>query len=87
MVLNEPETSLHPDLLPALARLLVAATARSQTLVVTHSQALVELLGRAAADGGVDLGPIELSKDDYGRTVVGDQDGPLDTPLWQWPRR
>ncbi len=39
MVLNEPETSLHPDLLPALARLLVAAAARSQTLVVTHSQA------------------------------------------------
>ncbi|WP_425387819.1 AAA family ATPase [Edaphobacter aggregans] len=25
MVLNEPETSLHPDLLPALARLILAA--------------------------------------------------------------
>jgi predicted ATPase len=26
MVLNEPETSLHPDLLPALARLIAAAS-------------------------------------------------------------
>ena len=28
MVLNEPETSLHPDLLPALARLIVEASKR-----------------------------------------------------------
>lgn len=30
MVLNEPETSLHPDLLPALARLIAAASNRCQ---------------------------------------------------------
>ena len=30
MVLNEPETSLHPDLLPALARLIARAAAQSQ---------------------------------------------------------
>ena len=31
MVLNEPETSLHPDLLPALARLILAAANETQT--------------------------------------------------------
>ena len=30
MVLNEPETSLHPDLLPALARLIVNASQHCQ---------------------------------------------------------
>jgi predicted ATPase len=35
MVLNEPETSLHPDLLPALARLIGVAATRSQLWVIT----------------------------------------------------
>src|SRR5206468_6176559 len=30
MILNEPETSLHPDLLPSLARLIARASQRSQ---------------------------------------------------------
>ena len=33
MVLNEPETSLHPDLLPALARLITFAAEHSQVWV------------------------------------------------------
>src|SRR5690606_37240224 len=37
MVLNEPETSLHPDLVPALARLIAAAARSAQVIVVTHS--------------------------------------------------
>jgi len=37
MVLNEPETSLHPDLLPALARLITRAASRSQVWVVSHA--------------------------------------------------
>jgi predicted ATPase len=37
MVFNEPETSLHPDLLPALARLIAKASVRSQVWVVSHS--------------------------------------------------
>ena len=36
-VLNEPEASLHPDLLPALAALIARSSERSQVLVVTHS--------------------------------------------------
>lgn len=41
IVLNEPESSLHPDLLNALAALIVAASAHSQVAVCTHSQPLV----------------------------------------------
>lgn len=37
LVLNEPETSLHPDLLPALGRLIAQAAQRSQVIVVSHA--------------------------------------------------
>ena len=40
MVLNEPEASLHPDLLAPLARLIAAAAARSQVILVSHAPAL-----------------------------------------------
>ncbi|CAN5831967.1 hypothetical protein BH18ACI4_BH18ACI4_07270 [soil metagenome] len=44
LVLNEPETSLHPDLLPALGRLIAKAAERSQALVVTHAPRLIAAL-------------------------------------------
>src|SRR5215813_10743909 len=44
LVLNEPETSLHPDLLPALGRLIANAAERSQVLVVTHAPHLIAVL-------------------------------------------
>lgn len=44
LALNEPETSLHPDLLPALARLIARAARRSQIWVVTHSDKLASAL-------------------------------------------
>ncbi|TWU38728.1 hypothetical protein Q31b_38060 [Novipirellula aureliae] len=44
MVLNEPDNSLHPDLVPAFARLITLAAERSQVIVVSHSQPLVEQL-------------------------------------------
>jgi predicted ATPase len=40
VVLNEPETSLHPDLLAPLARLIQRAVQRTQVWVITHSDAL-----------------------------------------------
>lgn len=79
IVLNEPETSLHPDLLDALAELIMAAAAGPQVLVVTHADRLVRRLGR----GGATL--VELAKPD-GETIVTGQ-GMLDGPLWQWPAR
>src|SRR5258707_12706162 len=40
-VLNGPETSLHPDLLAPLARLIAQAAKRSQIVVVTHASRLI----------------------------------------------
>ena len=48
MVLNEPETSLHPDLLPALGRLIAQAAQRSQVLVVARGAARPATLEREA---------------------------------------
>lgn len=42
IALNEPETSMHPDLLDPLARLISAAADRTQVWVVTHSRELAE---------------------------------------------
>lgn len=77
MVLNEPETSLHPDLLPPLARLVERAAQRSQIVVVSHSRTLRDAL--ASANG------VELVKD-LGETTVAGQD-PLDVPPWHWGSR
>ena len=40
IALNEPESSLHPDLLEPLARMIVRAAERTQVWVVTHSERL-----------------------------------------------
>lgn len=44
IALNEPEASLHPDLLPALARAISRAAARTQVWVVTHSTMLAKAI-------------------------------------------
>jgi len=79
IVLNEPETSLHPDLLGPLAELIMAASAQSQILVVTHAGPIVEQLER---DGAA---LVELDKP-HGETIVVDQ-GLLTEPAWAWPKR
>jgi predicted ATPase len=50
IALNEPERSLHPDLLEPLARLIVRAAKRTQIWVVTHSERLAAAF---AAEGTV----------------------------------
>ncbi len=42
--IEEPELGLHPDILPKLADLLVAASERTQLIVTTHSDILVDAL-------------------------------------------
>ena len=42
--LEEPELGLHPDLLPKVADLLVSAAQRTQLIVTTHSDILVDAL-------------------------------------------
>lgn len=44
IALNEPETSLHPDMLPALAAMVASAARESQIWIVTHSERLAELV-------------------------------------------
>ena len=44
MVLNEPETSLHPDLLPALGRLMKRCAQNTQLWVTTHAESLIQAL-------------------------------------------
>jgi len=40
--IEEPELGLHPDIMPTLARLLKAASERSQLVVTTHSDILID---------------------------------------------
>lgn len=42
LVLNEPETSLHEDLIPPLAKLISRVPETTQLLIVTHSQKLAQ---------------------------------------------
>jgi predicted ATPase len=46
IALNEPETSLHPDLLDPLARMIVRASERTQVWLVTHSERLAAALSQ-----------------------------------------
>jgi len=80
MVLNEPETSLHPDLLPALARLIAQAAQRGQVWVVSHASRLI-----AALEEHADCHTVQLEKA-LGQTGVAGQ-GLLDRPAWHWPER
>ena len=48
VALNEPEASLHPDLLEPLARIVARACERSQIWIVTHSATFAEALAREA---------------------------------------
>src|SRR5207244_2142840 len=42
--IEEPELGLHPDLLPKVADLLVAASKRTQIVATTHSDILIDAL-------------------------------------------
>ena len=86
MVLNEPETSLHPDLVRPLAALITAAAARTQVIVVTHSATLRACLGGAPVGAqDSDAWELELFKD-WGETRIAEQQL-LTTPPWDWGSR
>jgi predicted ATPase len=80
MVLNEPETSLHADLLSALARLIDSASDHTQIVVVTHARRLVEALTAAGAR------PLCLVKY-FGATALEGDTGRLEEPHWNWGSR
>ena len=83
LVLNEPETSLHPDLLPALGRLITVAARQTQVIVVSHANRLIAALDDAVAE--LDYLAIHLDKD-LGETQVANRPAD-DLPAWQWLER
>jgi len=84
LVLNEPETSLHPDLLPALGRLVAHAARESQVIVVSHASRLIGSLEDAAAHG-IELQSVVLEKR-LGETRIANLDM-SEIPRWEWPVR
>ncbi|THB68684.1 MAG: ATP-binding protein [Gammaproteobacteria bacterium] len=78
MILNEPETSLHPDLIPALARLITKAADTTQVWIVSHSKELIDSLEQNNS-----CNSIKLTKE-FGQTKIIGQNL-LNTPSWHWP--
>lgn len=77
MILNEPETSLHPDLLAPLARMIAGAARHSQIIVITHATTLAAALAKEA-----EVERFNLEKS-LGETQIRD----YAEPLWHWPQR
>ncbi len=78
LVLNEPEASLHPDLVAPLARLVARAAERAQVLVVTHSPALADALEELP-----EARAHHLVKELGETRIAGAGPG----PPWAWPSR
>ena len=99
MVLNEPETSLHPDLLPALGRLVIGAARHSQLIVVTHANRLAATLDEAEDGLSLrlrrELGATQFDdgsdRDSDSRGSSGGSGssgvGAAGRPAWNWPTR
>jgi predicted ATPase len=68
LALNEPESSLHPDLLEPLARLIVQASHNSQIWITTHSIALADYIESYSG-----IAPVRLNKIN-GETVVYEEE-------------
>ena len=79
LVLNEPETSLHPDLLPPLGRLIAEAAGRCQVIVVSHAPALIDVLQQRPECHAI---PLEKR---FGQTGVADTE--RQETSWHWPAR
>ncbi|MEM7223722.1 MAG: AAA family ATPase [Pseudomonadota bacterium] len=77
LVLNEPETSLHPSLLAPLARLIANVARRAQVIVVSHASELVDALQDEEAAVSHSLAK------ELGETVIQD----VEAPPWAWPKR
>jgi predicted ATPase len=80
MVLHDPETSLHPDLLGPLGRRIARAAERTQMLVVTHSSPLISAWSEQPGCYSI------LLQKTFGETVISGIDK-MSAPAWQWPNR
>jgi predicted ATPase len=64
LILNEPEASLHADLIAPLAELIAKASSASQILVVSHSKPLVDAISAHCEAKVVDLVSFEGRTED-----------------------
>jgi predicted ATPase len=78
LVLNEPENSLHPDLLAPLARLITAVSERTQVWVVAHAEALITALETSPG-----CRTLRLERQ-LGATLLPGQTV-LERAAWRWP--
>lgn len=68
LALNEPETSLHPDLIDPLADLIVDAASRSQIWLTTHSRELADRIAEQTGESSIELDMVD------GETIVRGRD-------------
>jgi predicted ATPase len=80
LVLNEPETSLHPELIRPLSRLIATGAERTQVVVVSHSRPLLDALAHDAEPTRIGL------VKDLGETRVEGRER-FERPAWRWPKR
>jgi predicted ATPase len=71
IALNEPETSLHPDLYPPLAQLIARTSRSSQVWMTTHSRVLADEVARLAK-----AAPVELTLVEGETQCAGDPNSP-----------
>ena len=85
LALNEPEMSLHPDLLGPLSRLIVEAAKNSQIWVTTHADAAG---GGHLPAHGLRAGAADQTRRSHGARGLGRQRGVTRAPLtWVSPPR
>ncbi len=68
LALNEPESSLHPQVLKPLAKLIVAASERSQIWLTTHSARLADAISAQSGVKAIELVKVNGETMRAGRT-------------------
>ncbi|CAN7534518.1 AAA family ATPase [Aminobacter sp. LjRoot7] len=66
IALNEPESSLHPRMMPALADMIAKAAERTQVWIVTHSRELADLVRDRTGTR-----PLTVVRNDGATTIEG----------------
>jgi predicted ATPase len=69
IALNEPETSLHPELIPVLAGLIADSSRQSQIWVTTHSSQLASLIQEMSG-----YSPVRLEMRSGATCIVGEDE-------------
>jgi predicted ATPase len=71
IALNEPESSLHPDLMEPLGRMVAQAAERTQVWLVTHSERLAQAIDKTGAGAIRTVRKTEGATTIDGLTILG----------------